>query len=37
MIEYTVKICDNGDKYWYLNGELHRVVEGVKCKLVEVV
>ena len=23
MIEYTVKV-DNGDKSWYLNGELHR-------------
>ena len=24
MIEYTVKVYDNGDKWWYLNGELHR-------------
>ena len=24
MIEYTVKVYDNGDKYWYLNGKLHR-------------
>jgi hypothetical protein len=24
MIEYTVKVYDNGTKYWYLNGELHR-------------
>jgi len=24
MIEYTVKVCDNGDKYWFLNGILHR-------------
>ena len=24
MIEYTVKVHDDGDKYWYLNGELHR-------------
>lgn len=23
-IEYTVKVYPNGDKYWYLNGELHR-------------
>ena len=24
MIEYTVKVYDNGNKFWYLNGELHR-------------
>ena len=24
MIEYTVKVWANGDKYWYLNGKLHR-------------
>ena len=24
MIEYTVKVHPNGDKYWYLNGERHR-------------
>ena len=24
MIEYTVKVYDNGDKHWRLNGELHR-------------
>ena len=24
MIEYTVKVWDNGNKAWYLNGELHR-------------
>jgi len=24
MIEYTVKVWDNGDKSWYLNGKLHR-------------
>ena len=24
MIEYTVVVCGNGDKYWYLNGQLHR-------------
>ena len=24
MIEYTVKIYPNGDKYWYLNGKRHR-------------
>ena len=24
MIEYTVKVYDNGDKFWYLNGKLHR-------------
>ena len=25
MIEYTVKVRDNGDKYWYFNGKYHRV------------
>ena len=24
MIEYTVKVYANGDKYWYLNGKKHR-------------
>ena len=24
MIEYTVKVYDNGDKSWYLNGKRHR-------------
>ena len=24
MIEYTVTVCDNGNKYWYLNGKEHR-------------
>ena len=24
MIEYTVKVYPNGDKYWCLNGKLHR-------------
>ncbi len=24
MIEYTVKVHENGDKFWYLNGQLHR-------------
>ena len=24
MIEYTVKVYPNGDKYWYLNGKYHR-------------
>ena len=24
MIEYTVKVNDNGHKRWFLNGELHR-------------
>ena len=23
-IEYTVRVHDNGDKKWYLNGKLHR-------------
>ena len=25
MIEYTVKVQNNGSQYWYLNGKLHRV------------
>jgi len=24
MIEYTVKVFDNGDRIWYLNGKIHR-------------
>ena len=24
MIEYTVRVCPNGDKFWYLNGKWHR-------------
>jgi hypothetical protein len=24
MIEYTVKVFDNGDRGWYLNGNCHR-------------
>ena len=24
MIEYTVKVDDNGDRYWWLNGKRHR-------------
>ena len=24
MIEYTVKVYDNGEKHWYLDGKLHR-------------
>ena len=24
MIKYTVEVRPNGDKYWYLNGNLHR-------------
>ena len=24
MIEYTVKVYDNGNKSWWLNGKLHR-------------
>ena len=24
MIEYTVEVYDNGEKYWYLNDKLHR-------------
>ena len=24
MIEYTVKVYDDGHKAWFLNGELHR-------------
>ena len=25
MTEYTVKVHSNGDKHWYLNGELHAI------------
>jgi hypothetical protein len=25
MIIYTVKVNDNGDKHWYLDGKLHRI------------
>ena len=36
MIEYTVRVYDDGDKYWYLNGKLHRedgpAIEGLWCK-----
>jgi hypothetical protein len=38
MIEYTVKVYPSGDKYWYLNDELHRedgpaieYIRGDKC------
>jgi hypothetical protein len=24
MIEYTVKVYEDGSKFWYLNGKLHR-------------
>ena len=24
MIEYTVRVEDDGDRFWYLNGQLHR-------------
>ena len=24
MIEYTVRVYDDGDEYWWLNGKLHR-------------
>jgi len=24
MIEYTVRVSEDGDQYWYLNGKLHR-------------
>jgi hypothetical protein len=24
VIEYTVIVSDNGDRYWWLNGKLHR-------------
>jgi hypothetical protein len=24
VIEYTVKVFGNGNRYWYLNGQLHR-------------
>ena len=36
MIEYTVRVYPNGDKSWYLNGELHRedgpAIEGADAK-----
>jgi hypothetical protein len=31
MIEYTVKVYDDGDKVWYLNGRLHRE-DGPACE-----
>ena len=31
MIEYTVKVHDNGDIYWYLNDKLHRE-DGPACE-----
>ena len=31
MIEYTVKVYANGDKFWYLNGQLHRE-DGPACE-----
>jgi len=24
MIEYKIRVYDNGDKFWFLNGKLHR-------------
>ena len=24
MIEYTVKVCNDGSRFWHLNGKLHR-------------
>ena len=33
MKEYQVKVHDNGDRFWYVNGKLHRengpAIEGV--------
>jgi len=31
MIEYTVTVYANGDRFWYLNGELHRE-DGPACE-----
>ena len=31
MIEYTVKVYDNGTKFWYLNDKLHRE-DGPACE-----
>ena len=31
MIEYTVKVFNNGNRYWYLNGQLHRE-DGPACE-----
>ena len=31
MIEYTVKVDDNGDRFWYLNGKCHRE-DGPACE-----
>jgi hypothetical protein len=31
MIEYTVKVFDNGDRIWYLNGKYHRE-DGPACE-----
>jgi hypothetical protein len=31
MIEYTVKVYPDGNKYWCLNGELHRE-DGPACE-----
>jgi len=30
-IKYEVKVYKNGNKYWYLNGELHRI-DGPACE-----
>lgn len=31
MIEYVVKVYDNGDRIWYLNGKTHRE-DGPACE-----
>ena len=31
MLEYTVTVCDNGDRFWYLNGKYHRE-DGPACE-----
>ena len=31
MIEYTVKVTENGSKFWYLNGKFHRE-DGPACE-----
>ena len=31
MIEYTVRVSENGNKFWYLNGKRHRE-DGPACE-----
>ena len=34
MIEYTVKVYGSGDRFWFLNGKLHRE-DGPACEDVD--